>query len=270
MIMGSVIESGWNYLLDRYTPSQLSVFGSLIITIGVYWLFGLIHLPLDIYHNPKILYAFKIQKSARSQFQGPNLKKLLINLLTNQFLFCFPFALVLHHIPSQFQNPIVGVVVERELPDAFTVFKHIMFFLVLEEVLFYHFHWLFHSKRLYGAFHKVHHEFHSPIALCANYAHPLEVMLCNFFPLFVGPMILHSHLLTFWLWNVMAILGTMIHHCGYRFPWTLPFDQQPCFHDFHHEKFEGNYGLLGILDRLYGTDQMWRKEHQKRQSIRSN
>jgi hypothetical protein len=29
--------------------------------------------------------------------------------------------------------------------------------------------------------------------------------------------------------------------------------------DFHHENFTGNYGLLGWLDRLHGTDRAWRE-----------
>ena len=53
-----------------------------------------------------------------------------------------------------------------------------------------------------------------------------------------------------------------MHHCGYRFESAvlhLPgFDQQPDFHDFHHEVFRGNYGLIGVLDWFHGTDGRWR------------
>lgn len=55
-----------------------------------------------------------------------------------------------------------------------------------------------------------------------------------------------SHVLTMWMWFIIAIIGTQVHHCGYRFPWH--FDHQPNFHDLHHEKFKVNYGLLGFLD----------------------
>ena len=33
--------------------------------------------------------------------------------------------------------------------------------------------------------------------------------------------------------------------------------------DFHHENFVGNYGLLGVLDRLHGTDKAWRERQAK-------
>ena len=52
----------------------------------------------------------------------------------------------------------------------------------------------------------------------------------------------------------------MTHHSGYRFPFTPSWDEQPDFHDYHHEKFTGNYGLLGVMDRLHGTDRLWREK----------
>ena len=32
---------------------------------------------------------------------------------------------------------------------------------------------------------------------------------------------------------------------------------RPNFHDYHHEKFKVNYGNVGILDMLHGTDKMY-------------
>jgi methylsterol monooxygenase len=44
--------------------------------------------------------------------------------------------------------------------------------LFVEEFFFYYLHRLFHSRILYRLFHRVHHEFTSPIAVGALYAHP--------------------------------------------------------------------------------------------------
>lgn len=84
----------------------------------------------------------------------------------------------------------------------------------------------------------------------------------------LGPLLLRTHVTVVWLWFVLAILGTQTHHCGYRLPWTLPFDHQPNFHDFHHEKFNNNFGLIGLLDWLHGTDRLWR-QHLRRQRART-
>jgi len=66
-------------------------------------------------------------------------------------------------------------------------------------------------------FHKKHHTFRAPIALAATYAHPLETILNNALPLIAGPLLCRSHVVTYWLWLVVAIVGTMHHHSGYRY-----------------------------------------------------
>jgi len=133
-------------------------------------------------------------------------------------------------------------------------------------------------------FHKKHHTFRAPIALAATYAHPLETILNNALPLIAGPLLCRSHVVTYWLWLVVAIVGTMHHHSGYRyvqhepetavaihlshsrdigsFPWDPAFDHNPDFHDYHHEIFNCNYGLLGWLDRLHGT-YVSKKQHKQ-------
>jgi sterol desaturase/sphingolipid hydroxylase (fatty acid hydroxylase superfamily) len=74
---------------------------------------------------------------------------------------------------------------------------------------------------------------------------------------------------------VIAVVGSQHHHCGYSWPRgrnlcggglfsVLTPAPQPHFHDFHHERGggapgAGNYGLLGVLDWLHGTDRPWRE-----------
>ena len=113
---------------------------------------------------------------------------------------------------------------------------------------------------MYSRFHKVHHEWKAPIALAASYAHPVELMTCNVLPLMMGPVLCRAHIVTTYVWFIVAIFGSMMHHCGYRFWWAhIPSDPQPDFHDYHHENFTGNYGLLSILDKFHGTDKDWRE-----------
>lgn len=44
----------------------------------------------------------------------------------------------------------------------------------------------------------------------------------------------------------------MCADCGYAFPWLIG-TFTPNEHDYHHEKYEVHYGLLGWLDALHGT-----------------
>jgi sterol desaturase/sphingolipid hydroxylase (fatty acid hydroxylase superfamily) len=52
----------------------------------------------------------------------------------------------------------------------------------------------------------------------------------------------------------MALINTMSSHSGFRFPIT----PNPFFHDFHHQYFDENYGVLGILDYLHGSSVKYR------------
>ncbi|CDQ62039.1 unnamed protein product [Oncorhynchus mykiss] len=114
---------------------------------------------------------------------------------------------------------------------------------------------LFHHPALYKHFHKQHHEWTAPIGVVSLYAHPLEHVLSNMLPALIGPVILGSHLVTTTLWYALALVSTTISHCGYH----LPFLPSPEFHDYHHLKFNQNFGVLGVLDRLHGTDANFRK-----------
>jgi len=66
--------------------------------------------------------------------------------------------------------------------------------------------------------------------IVAQYAHPIEHILSNVLPVYIGPLICGSHIATAWLWYALALFSTTISHCGYHFPF-LP---SPEAHDFHH------------------------------------
>ncbi|XP_019646189.1 PREDICTED: fatty acid hydroxylase domain-containing protein 2-like [Branchiostoma belcheri] len=69
-----------------------------------------------------------------------------------------------------------------------------------------------------------------------------------------GPILMGSHLVTVWLWFCLSLTATSISHSGYHFP-LLP---SPEAHNFHHVKFNQCYGVMGVLDRLHGTDEQFR------------
>lgn len=123
-----------------------------------------------------------------------------------------------------------------------------------------------------------------------------EHIFSNILPPFLGVFICRSHIATAWLWFTMALLSTLNAHSGYHFP----FFPSPQAHDFHHLKWVGiystlwmfsivqtlegdawyqallqkdgylkiffrfncNYGMLGLLDRLHGTDTLFRNSPQ--------
>ena len=111
------------------------------------------------------------------------------------------------------------------------------------------------SLQVYENIHSIHHSWKAPIALSAIYSHPVEFLVGNVPTVAAGPLLLGSHITTFWLWAFAAVVGTCLNHCGYQLPF-LPGNQ---IHDYHHSTFvpaDGpqNLGVLGCLDHLCGTD----------------
>jgi len=80
-----------------------------------------------------------------------------------------------------------------------------------------------------------------------GYAHPLEQLVANLFPLFSGPVLMNSHFVTAIVVYSIGLLTTLYDHSGYGIPW-FPYYPHPYMHDYHHESFVYNFGVLGILD----------------------
>ena len=223
------------------------------MVITTYYAFGLLHLlTLDLFHKPASLYKTKIQP--KRPFDASTLPSLFFNLLFNQLLVLVPFSWLVWKLQCEGSgggNEATACLGGPELPSLLIVARDMLCFILIEEVLFFYSHLLLHRGVLYDKIHRKHHEYKSPIALAAAYCHPVEMLLANVIPINVGPFLMRSHFLTTALWYFAAILGTQMHHCGFKLPWIL--GNQPQFHDLHHETFTNNYGLLGVLDYLHGT-----------------
>ena len=158
----------------------------------------------------------------------------------------------------------------QKMPTFWRILGELLAFTIIEEIFFFYAHWALHSKYLYARFHKIHHEWTATVGLAASYMHPFEYFISDSIPNRVAPLLLASHPVTIWIWHFLANLYTinrylknyilktrfkfqlfLIHsHSGYHLPF-LPSNEN---HDFHHKRFNVNYGSLGFLDAWHGTD----------------
>jgi methylsterol monooxygenase len=217
----------------------------------VYWTNGLFLLALEKFFA-NYLQKYRIQKEIKPHSR-PGLGKLVRCLvLLNTCL----VPLIGLAIGVCAQSLKIFIDEDLKIPGPFEIFLSTIVGVLTNEVFFFYGHWLMHANKfLYGQVHKVHHEFKAPCALAAIYCHPLELVISDFVPLAAGILLFNRNLYFAAVFTAMAVLGTQTHHCGFRWPWIAGHGTQPDFHDYHHEKFNCNYGNMGFLDALHGTSQ---------------
>ena len=249
---------------DLYDGRAGYAFGVLawLFFLVPYLVHGFLLLPLELSASAQdATNAYKIQP--KRFVDTSKILKVLVVSLTDLFLIGLPYvcAIVSWTVKSRGTK---GVRVEGDLPPyterAWMLIAH----LLVNELLFFYSHWALHKGVLYKKIHKIHHEFTAPFALAALYAHPIEFVVADLIPFTAGFLVFRPHIFFVFMWIVGACLGTQTHHSGYRLPWIAGFDENPDFHDFHHQRFNTCYGNIGWLDALHGTSKMYFDERKKR------
>ena len=143
------------------------------------------------------------------------------------------------------------------LPAWWVIGLQLLFFVYLDDFLYYWMHRGMHGRWLYKRVHGWHHRIVTPWAITGHYMHPIEYLLTGGLAL-AGPLLVGAHVVTVWLWFAFRQWEAVEAHCGYDFPWTpahvLPFNDGAIHHDVHHARVRGNYaGFLTHGDRLLGT-----------------
>jgi len=252
---GDFWQDLWTKLHQRYEGHDASLFflGTMLLPFIVFWGSNLLFLLVDITGKPSFIIRYRIQVDKNSPVDPAKLRRAVLQVVFNQVFISGPMVVGVYYLMSLRGEPCAA-----ELPTFHRALFELAICTFVEEIFFYYSHRLFHHPALYKHIHKQHHEWTAPIGVVSIYAHPLEHVMSNMLPAVLGPIFMGSHLSTTTLWYCIAFLSTNISHCGYHLP-LLP---SPEFHDFHHLKFNQNFGVLGVLDRLHGTDAKFRKTKQ--------
>jgi len=259
--MTTMLETGWAYMFDNYSPYWILTLGTFFLHLIFY--FGLCSAYFLIDRLPS-MQKYKIQKDKISP----------VGMKWNCFVTVLWGDLFPQLPMMMFVHPVVVWMGSRlELP--FPTWGHtamlVVIFLLVEDCWFYWVHRLLHYGPFYTYIHKMHHTHSAPFTLAAEYAHPIETIILGFGS-FIPPFIFRPHLLQLWIWLFFRLWQEIDAHCGYDFPWSLhnwlPIWGGSDFHDFHHMNFVGNYGsTFRIWDKLMGTDNKYHAFKKKQQKF---
>lgn len=149
----------------------------------------------------------------------------------------------------------IGIV---EKFTVYTLVYQILFVLLLTEVIFYTVHYWLHSKLLYSKIHRIHHKWTSPIGAAAFYCHPIEHFCANVATGVIPAIVVGASDTFILVWTTLATINSVKSHSKYlsnsngNIPGVYSkIDSK--YHKLHHSKFTCNYGILGILDIVFGT-----------------
>ncbi|OQE38465.1 hypothetical protein PENCOP_c008G05115 [Penicillium coprophilum] len=249
-ILGQVLPQAtafWAHIVATYSPQKIEFVGTLLVQFLTFWLPSICYMLLDVL-APSFSQRHKIQPAPKQPHRREIVDCVLV-VLQNQIL-----SSVLHLILLSAASH-AGIQstyrIEPSLPAPVEILRDVFFSLLMREALFYYSHRILHIPALYIRIHKKHHRFTAPIALAAQFAHSIEHIFANTLPISLPPQLLGSHVLTFWVFLAYELVNTATVHSGYDF-----FCHKAKMHDLHHEKFNLNYGSLGLLDWVHGTDQL--------------
>ncbi|XP_072846127.2 fatty acid hydroxylase domain-containing protein 2 [Pogona vitticeps] len=245
-------QTQWENLHHLLGGNEWAIFflGPILLPFLIFWTFNGILLAADVTGKPRFITQYRIQLGKNDPVDREKLHHAISTVMVNSIFISLPMMILLFPIMKWRGDPC-----SLQLPTFHWFVLEMAICTLIEEILFYYSHRLVHHPLLYKHIHKKHHEWTAPIGIVSLYAHPVEHVVSNVLPVVTGPFLLRSHVISTTAWLSLALLATTVSHCGYHLP-LLP---SPEFHDFHHLKFNQCYGVLGLLDRLHGTDTIFKQ-----------
>lgn len=238
----------WAKKVEVHDASGLFVYGIFAIYMTMYWGYSvLLHL---LEHSVPSLKQFKIQPKETTTWK--DISKMVPLVLFNQVVLGLPLLHIFFGLLSLRIEDAQALV--TEVPSVPRFFLLIVIHVICVEFWFYGVHRLLHSNRfLYAKIHSLHHSYKAPSGLEAAYVHPIEFCMNSFPVLWIGPLLTKSPLIVTWMWIWMVTFLQVHDHSGF---W-VPFLPRVLMHDYHHQKPQCCYGIVGLLDGVFGTDGGW-------------
>ncbi|KAF8245623.1 fatty acid hydroxylase [Wilcoxina mikolae CBS 423.85] len=236
-----------------YNPLALELAGTTTALLLFFWLPSCAYL-LILYLFPNFSQKYKTQPSEPLPTRQELVHCAAI-VLRNQLL-GITLQTAVHIVTLHF----FGVPPYRIFPPSvLKVARDLALCIPLCEITFYFLHQLLHKPALYRRIHKTHHSFTAPVALAAQYSHPIEYVLTCYLPIMLPPVVVRANVVSLWAFVGMVGFESCTVHSGFRMGRLAE------KHDRHHEGgVQGGYGTFDFLDWLFGTEMRSMRAEKKR------
>lgn len=236
-------------LIALYRDPMFCLFpmGTLAVSTGAFLLFAIPYTVLA-WIDPPALRRYKVQDTPFDipRWLLPSLGRLLLNVIIVAGVLVLAWPLLR-----------LSPIHQGAMPPWYGVIAQLVFFILLDDFLYYWMHRTMHKGWLLKHVHSIHHRIRHTTAINGNYMHPLEYLSTASLAL-IGPLLMGAHLHVLWIWLAIRQFEAADGHSGYVLPWNpghlFPLYEGAGYHDFHHAKYQGNYaGFLPYLDRFWDT-----------------
>lgn len=236
-------------MMELYSDPMFWLYpvGTLVVSVFAFLLFATPYTWIA-WKDPVSLRRYKVQDKPFEveKYLGESLRRVFVNA-------GLMLVLLVPAWPLLRFSPIHA----GEMPVWYVVIAQLVFFIFLDDFLYYWMHRAMHKGWLLKHVHSVHHRIRNTTAINGNFFHPVEFIMTASLAL-VGPMMVGAHVYVLWIWIAIRQFEAADGHCGYVFPWNpghlVPFYEGAGYHDFHHSAYQGNFsGFLPYLDRFFGT-----------------
>ncbi|KAL3439739.1 hypothetical protein BJX65DRAFT_317728 [Aspergillus insuetus] len=238
------MQAAWDHVLATYQPGTIELAGSIGTQIIGFVIPATLYMLLDVLF-PAFSQRHKIQAARRQPTAAQIAHCITITLFNHVWIIALHAAIV---YAVGFDKSTLNL--DPTLPSWIAIVKDFAFGLLAREISFYYVHRLMHHPMLYARFHKMHHKYTAPVAFAGEYAHPVEHLLANILPVVLPLHLRGAHFVSIGLFAVFELWEAAADHSGYDFLKLPPAE----LHDLHHEKFRVNYGTIGLMDWIHGTD----------------